>query len=64
MKRKKGWILGIVVIAVIALLFVGYNLYRYPAMFRSLSDNTLDDAQVEALREEILSQPDVKVLVG
>lgn len=61
---RKGWIVGIVVIAVIALLFVGYNLYCYPAMFRSLSDNTLDDAQVEALREEILSQPDVNVLVA
>lgn len=61
---RKGWIAGIVVIAVIALLFVGYNLYRYPAMFRSLSDNTLNDAQVEALREEILSQPDVNVLVA
>lgn len=44
MKRKKGWIAGIVVIAVIALLFVGYNIYRYPAMFRSLSDNSLSDS--------------------
>lgn len=35
---KKGWLAGIVV--VIALLFVEYNLYRYPAMFRSLSDHT------------------------
>lgn len=64
MKRKKGWIAGIVVIAVIALLFVGYNIYRYPAMFRSLSDNSLSDSQVEEIREEILSQADVKVLVA
>lgn len=61
---RKGWIAGIVVIAVIALLFVGYNLYRYPAMFRSLSDNSLNDSQVEELREEILSQSDVNVLVA
>lgn len=40
MKRKKGWIVGIVVIAVVVLLFVGYNLYCYPTMFRSLSDNS------------------------
>ena len=53
MRQKKGWIAGIAVIAVIALLFVGYNLYRYPAMFRSLSDNSLNDSQVEELREEI-----------
>lgn len=64
MKRKKGWIAKIVVIAVIVLLFVGYNLYRYPTMLRSLSDNTLNDAQVEELREEILSQSDVNVLVA
>ena len=64
MKRKKGWIAGIVIIAVIALLFVGYNIYRYPAMFRSLSDNSLSDSQVEEIREEILSQADVKVLVA
>lgn len=64
MKRKKGWIAGIAVIAVIALLFGGYNLYRYPAMFRSLSDHSLNDAQVEELREEILLQPDVNVLVA
>lgn len=64
MKRKKGWTLGIAVVAVIALLFVGYNLYRYPAMFRSLSDNSLNDSQVEELREEILSQSGVNVLVA
>lgn len=60
----KGWIAGIVVIAVIALLFVGYNIYRHPAMFRSLSDNSLSDSQVEELREEILSQSNTKVLVA
>ena len=64
MKRKKGWIAGIVVIAVIAILFGGYNLYRYPAMFRSLPDHSLNDSQVEELREEIFSQSDVKVLVA
>lgn len=64
MKKKRGWIAGIAVIAVIALLFVGYNLYRYPAMFRSLSDNSLNDSQAEALREEILSQSDADVLVS
>lgn len=64
MKRKKGWIAGIMMIAVIVLLFVGYNIYRYPAMFRSLSDNSLNDSQVEELRKEILSKSHVKVLVA
>lgn len=64
MKRKKSLIAGIVVIAIVALVFVGYNIYRYPAMFRSLSDNSLNDSQVEEVKDEILSGSDVKVLVA
>lgn len=64
MKRKKVLILGIAVLIILILAFVGYNIYRYPAMFRSLSDNSLNDAQVEELREEILQQDDIKVLVA
>ena len=40
MKRKKGLIAIIAVIVMIALVFVGYNIYRYPATFRSLKDNS------------------------
>lgn len=40
MKRKKSLIAGIAVIVIAALAFVGYSIYRYPAMFRSLTDNT------------------------
>lgn len=64
MKRKKSLIAGIAVIAIVVLVFVGYNIYRYPAMFRSLSDNSLNDSQVEAVKDEILSGSDVKVLVA
>lgn len=64
MKSKKGLIAVIAVIVIIALAFAGYNIYRYPATFRSLSDNSLNDSRVEELREEILSQPDTKVLVA
>lgn len=64
MKRKKSLIAGIAVIVIVALAFVGYNIYRYPAMFRSLSDNSLNDSQVEEVRDEILSQTDVKVLIA
>lgn len=63
-KLKKGWIAVIAVIVILALAFVGYNIYRYPAMFRSLTDNSLSDSQVEELRKEILSQSDVNVLVA
>ena len=64
MKRKKSLIAGIAVIAIVVLVFVGYNIYRYPAMFRSLSDNSLNDSQVEAVKDEILYGSDVKVLVA
>lgn len=63
MKHKRGLIIGSILV-VIALLFVGYNIYRYPAMFRNLSDRSLSDSQVEELRAEILSQPDTKILVA
>lgn len=64
MKRKKVFIAVIAVIVILALAFVGYNIYRYPAMFRSLTDNSLNDSQVEEVREEILSGSDIKVLVA
>lgn len=59
MKRKKVLIAVIAVVVVIALAFGGYNIYRYPAMFRNLSDNSLSDSQVEEMREEILSRSDI-----
>lgn len=64
MKHKKILIAAIVVVVIIALAFVGYNIYRYPAMFRSLSDNSLSDSQVEEVKEKILSKSDIKVLVA
>lgn len=39
-------------------------IYRYPAMFRSLTDESLSEPQVDELREEILAQSDKKVLVA
>lgn len=65
MKRsKKGLIAGIAVIAAVALVFAGYNIYRYPAMFRNLADGSLTDSQVGELREKILSESDIKILVA
>lgn len=64
MKRRKSLIAGITVLAILVLAYGGYNIYRYPAALRRLSDNSLDDLQVEKLRKEILSQADRKVLVA
>lgn len=65
MKRsKKALIMGIAVIVAVVLVFAGYQIYRYPAMFRNLSDRSLTDPQVAELREEILSRPNTKILVA
>lgn len=64
MKHKKGLTAGIALIVIIAFVFIGYNIYRYPASLRSLSDRSLNDLQVEDLRQKILSQTDIKVLVA
>ena len=65
MKHNKKWlIMGIVVLSVIALAFGGYNIFRYPALFRNLSNRSLDEVETEELREEILSRPDRGILVA
>lgn len=65
MKRsKKALIMGIAVIVAVVLAFAGYQIYRYPAMFRNLLDRSLTDSQVAELREEILSRPNTKILVA
>lgn len=64
MKKKKALIFGIAVLAIIALAFGGYNIYRFPDMFRSLSDRSLSEEEAEALKEEILSRGDAKVLIA
>lgn len=48
MKRsKRGLFFGIAVLAVIALIFGGYNIFRYPALFRNLSNRSLDETRTE-----------------
>lgn len=64
MKRKKVLISGIILLVVLLLVFAGYNIYRYPALLRNLPDNSLSESETEALRNEILSQPDKKILVA
>lgn len=63
MKRsRKGLILGIAVIAAVVLVFAGYHIYRYPAMFRNLTDRLLDDPQAGELREEIQREGAAEIL--
>lgn len=63
MKGKK-MILGILLIVVIIVVFVCYNIYRQPAMFRKLSDYSLGDQEVTKLKTEISLKEDKQVLVA
>lgn len=65
-KRKiKTIIIVLVVLLVIAAIgFTGYNIYRFPDSFRRLSDNSLSEAQVNRLKEELNTKADKKVLVA
>ena len=54
----------IVILLVILLLFGAYNLFRFPAAFRNLSDESLPAEQVSALRAELAAREDKKILVA
>lgn len=63
-KRRKILIFVIIAVLIVMLPLAGYQIYRFPDMFRILSDKSLSTEQTEALREEILSQQDIKILVA
>lgn len=56
MIRKRILIFGVAVLVIIALGFAGYNIFRYPAALRKLSNRSLDEAQTEELKEETQKQ--------
>lgn len=64
MRHKKSLILLVIILGVVLLAFGGYNVYRYPALFHNLSDETLSEQRVEELKTEILSKSDAKTLVA
>lgn len=45
MRHKKSLILFVIILGVVLLAFVGYNVYRYPDLFGSLSDETLSPVE-------------------
>lgn len=64
MRKLKGMIPIIVILLVILLLFGAYNLFRFPAAFRNLSDESLPAEQVSTLRTELAAREDKKILVA
>lgn len=64
MKQKRGLITGIIFVLAIVLLFAAYNIFRFPARFRSLTDESLDEEAVAALKEEIAQKENKRILVA
>ena len=64
MRHKKSMVTMAVIIVIAVLIFIGYQIYRYPAMFRNLSDESLDSEAVSELRTEIAAREEKQVLVA
>lgn len=62
--KKRTIITCIVAAAIVAIFLIAYNLYRYPAALRHLSDNSLNESSTETLKESILNSDDVRILVS
>ncbi|MBO5484563.1 MAG: NAD(P)H-dependent oxidoreductase [Lachnospiraceae bacterium] len=62
-KRKKNLIVLMVLLVILGLGFAGYNLYRFPATLRNLSDHSLNEEKVDELKQELNAKADKKVLV-
>lgn len=62
---KKSSVIAVSIVVLIAvLLFAAYNLFRFPAAFRNLSDESLSDAEVSVLKEEIAARENKNILVA
>lgn len=64
MRQRKGLIAILVIVIAAVLLFLIYQLFRFPTAFRSLSDESLNQEQVTRLRNEIAAKSDKKALVA
>lgn len=64
MKKRIGLIAVAVIVLIVVLLFAAYQLFRFPARFRRLSNESLGVEQVRALKDELKAKEDKKVLVA
>lgn len=64
MKRKKWWIVVIALLLLVLLGAGGYQAYRFPDTFRSLSDRSADKKEVGKRLEQLREKEDKKVLVA
>lgn len=63
-RKKKTFLPGILVLVILGFAAGGYQVYRYPATFRHLSNDSLGEAEVQKLRETILEKESPRVLVA
>lgn len=63
MNTKKRLVL-IIPIVLILIAVLGYNMFRFPTMFRKLKDESLSEEKVAALVDEIKAKEDIKVMVA
>lgn len=64
MRVRKTMIVGIIFIIIFVLVFIGYNIFRYPTIFRSLNDYSLNAEQTEQIKQKILSKEEPNILVA
>lgn len=64
MKNKKMMIFGIIIAAILIIGFVGYNIFRFPTMFRNLNDYSLNDQETERIKDNILLKDKQNILVA
>lgn len=63
-KKRRGLIAVLILVLLVVLLLVVYQLFRFPAKFRNLSDASLSAEQVSAVKDDIIAQDDKKALVA
>lgn len=63
-KKKRIILIAVVILLVAGALFGAYQMFRFPAMFRSLEDKSLDEASVNKLIDELNGKDELKVLVA
>ena len=64
MKKKKWWIVLIALLIVVILGVGGYQVYRFPDTFRSLSDRSVGGEEVSRLAEQMREKEDKRILVA
>lgn len=55
-EKKKRWIVLIALLLIVLLGVGGYQAYRFPDTFRSLTDKSVDEKEVASLVEQMLEK--------